>query len=283
MVEIENACPRFYRPLAWAVVTAALFLLAPPSFAADENGINRDLLTPPLVNNQPVRVTVGIYVVNLAAVDEVKETFELDGYLTENWHDDRLKYSQPPGSVHFRTYRDDEVWYPRLSMMNAAEPRSKFDVTIRAQPDGQITYMERFVVILSTKFNVGRFPFDSQNLIVDLQPTLADREFIRLSADPTLLRLNRAEYVGMAQWDIRGLAQHTTLEMGWNDQPDFPSPDDDSCKASLWILHLEGICPIDIDGRGILDDLLDESGRFWQSDSCCDNYYPDSYCLCFFD
>ena len=158
-------------------------------------------------------VRVGAYILNLAAVDEVKETFQVDGYSTAIWKDDRLKYSPSPGSwFRSRSFREEQIWYPRLSMLNAAEPRGKFDVTIRARPDGTTTYRERFVVTLSTKFDVARFPFDAQRLSINLQPVLADREIITLISNPDLLQLNQAEYVGMSQWSIKTLTQQTTSE-----------------------------------------------------------------------
>jgi hypothetical protein len=204
-----------YPDKLWSLMLAAFVLLLVPNLAsaAGKNAADHDLLTPPLAGDKPVAVTVGMYLLNLAAVDEVKETFQVDGYLTATWQDDRLKHSPAAGSaLRPKTYREDQVWYPRLSMLNAAEPRSSFDVTIRTEPDGKTTYMERFVVNLSTQFDVGRFPFDSQNLIIDLQPTLADRELMVLASKPSLLQLNRAEYVGMAQWDIRGLIQQASEE-----------------------------------------------------------------------
>jgi len=125
----------------------------------------------------------------------------------------RLKF--PPAldlRVRSRNYREDEVWTPRLTMANAAEPRDRFEVTIRADSAGQVTYVERFVVNLSANYDLLRFPFDSQKLILDLQPSLPDRDLITLVQKRSMLQLNRASYVGMAQWEIRGLTEEATDE-----------------------------------------------------------------------
>ena len=182
-------------------------------FASGARALSPDFVTPPLVDDKPVTVTVGLYVVNLASVDEVKETFELDGYLTAIWQDDRLKFSPLLDlRVRSRNYREDEVWTPRLTMANAAEPRDRFEVTIRADSAGHVTYVERFVVNLSANYDLLRFPFDSQKLILDLQPSLPDRDLITLVQKRSMLQLNRASYVGMAQWEIRGLTEEATDE-----------------------------------------------------------------------
>jgi hypothetical protein len=194
-------------------ITILSSVATPPVALGDAEAGSMDLTEPPLSGESPVIVRVGVYILNLAAVDEVKETFQIDGYLTAVWKDDRVKYSPSPRSLlRSRTFHEEQIWYPHLSMLNAAEPRSKFDVTIRARPDGTATYRERFVVTLSTKFDVARFPFDSQKLTIYLQPIWADREIMTLVSDRDLLQLNQAEYVGMSQWNIKDLSQRTTSE-----------------------------------------------------------------------
>jgi hypothetical protein len=200
----------------WVLVFGTMFLTMshPGGTAVAAPGTpDQDLLSPPLVSENPVTVSVGIYVVNLAALDEVKETFQIDGYLTETWHDPRRAYSITPGArVRARRYGESEIWHPELVMMNAAAPREQSDVSLRAQPDGTVTYLERFVVTLSANFDVYRFPFDVQNLIIDLQPRVGDRDAIRLVSRANLLQLNQASYTGMAQWRILGLSQDATQE-----------------------------------------------------------------------
>jgi hypothetical protein len=130
----------------------------PAATMAEAERGGADLTEPPLSAESPVMtVRVGVYVLNLTAVDEVKETFQIDGYLTAVWKDDRLKYSPSPGSlIRSRSFREEQIWHPQVAMLNAVESRSKFDITIRARPDGNVTYRERFVVTLSTKFDVAR-------------------------------------------------------------------------------------------------------------------------------
>ena len=90
---------------------------------------------------------------------------------------------------------EDEVWTPRLTMANAAEPRDRFEVTIRADPAGQVTYVERFVVNLSAYYDLLRFPFDSQKLILDLQPSLPDRDLVTLEKAPATKTLRAPQSV----------------------------------------------------------------------------------------
>lgn len=194
-----------------AVTILSLLVMSEVAAAHAETG--GDLAEAPLSSEHQVIVRVGLYILNLAAVDEVKETFEVDGYLMAVWKDDRLKYAPPPGSlIRPKTFREGQLWYPQLAMVNAAEPRNKFDVTIQGRPDGTVTYRERFVVTLSTKFDVARFPFDAQKLTIYLQPIWTDGGIVTLVSDQNLLQLNQAEYVGMSQWNIKGLSQRTTSE-----------------------------------------------------------------------
>ena len=49
-----------------------------------------DLRSHPYGGKQPVGVALGLYITNLAFVEETREQFQVEGYLTMQWHDPRL-------------------------------------------------------------------------------------------------------------------------------------------------------------------------------------------------
>src|SRR5579885_350993 len=67
--------------LAFAAIASAAYASAPAA---------NTLLQPPLQHGQPVKVAIGLRIINIASIDEVKEQFELDGYLIARWSDPRL-------------------------------------------------------------------------------------------------------------------------------------------------------------------------------------------------
>src|SRR5208282_1475795 len=67
---------------ATAAPPAAVPTAAPPAQSLT--------LLPPPSHGQPVNIGVGIHIINIASIDEVKEQFEIDGYLIGKWVDSRL-------------------------------------------------------------------------------------------------------------------------------------------------------------------------------------------------
>ena len=51
------------------------------------------ILQPPPYYGQPLEITVGLHIVNIASIDEVNEQFLLDAYLFAQWTDPRLAYT----------------------------------------------------------------------------------------------------------------------------------------------------------------------------------------------
>jgi len=90
-----------------------------------------------------------------------------------------------------------KIWATQktTSMANAAEPRNRYEITISADSAGQVTYVERFVVNLSANYDLLRFPFDSQKLILDLQPSLPDRDLVTLEKAPATKTLRAPQLV----------------------------------------------------------------------------------------
>ena len=169
-------------------------------------GIQADtgLLSPPIVDQKPVKVKVGLFLTNLIEVDEVKETFDISGYLFMTWKDPRLAFS-PAGSDTDRSYNPDSIWVPRVFMVNAAAQREKITINIRGNPDGTIHYLELFQVELTTSFYLELFPFDTESLEMFVEPLLDERDTMTLEYDIQVGGVGTEPFVELAQWKILGL------------------------------------------------------------------------------
>jgi hypothetical protein len=144
---------------------------APNPFAAFPAGLDPNaLLLPPPTANGPVKVAVALHVLNLSSIDEVTERFQLTGYLLTKWRDPRLTY-QPSGPADkFRVLSPDSVWRPKLVMINVAAPRHTDEESLRVDPDGVMSFAERFDAVLTSTFHLKSFPFDAQKLEVIIHP-----------------------------------------------------------------------------------------------------------------
>src|SRR5208337_3476769 len=155
-------------PFVLALVVAIAMLSPAPVHAAQTpTGIATDLiLQPPPYNGQPLEVTIGLHIVNIAAIDEVNEQFQMDAYLFAQWIDPRLAFTSSAPGDHERNYAFGQIWIPQLEIINAATPRERYDTSIRVAPDGTVNYAERCKVGVSSKFALRRFPFDQQSLVI---------------------------------------------------------------------------------------------------------------------
>ena len=92
-------------------------------------------------------------------------------------------------------------------MINAATPRQRDEISIMVGPDGDVRYAERLIVKLSSKFELRRFPFDQQQLVVIIHPFLVDGPHIRFKLDDTSTwtASEFKSYSSLAQWHLVSL------------------------------------------------------------------------------
>ncbi len=200
--------------MVWGLLAAILCLLSPAIASAADVAHNDSLLISPQVEGKPVQVRVGLFLTNLIAVDEVKELFQISGYLFMTWKDPRLVF-YPRQAAEQREYTPDEIWIPSLMMINATAARDKVTANIKGDPDGTIHYIELFQVELTTSFFLEPFPFDSQSLEVFLQPFLDERDTVAMTYDEPNSGVGTEPFVELAQWKILGFnATQQRRELG---------------------------------------------------------------------
>jgi len=159
---------------------------------------------PPIVGGKPVVVSVSLHVINLSKIDDSAQHFDIDGYLFARWTDPRLAYVSKGPDDLVRTYRPGEIWIPRLEFVNATAPRKIHDTAISVAPDGAVTYVERFNAELSARFELRRYPFDTQDLEVFVHPFIADaNQIVFTLRDATVWTASAfTAYSSLAQWDL---------------------------------------------------------------------------------
>ena len=167
------------RWLVWCVFcfSALAFAAAAPAQAGKETETKPavDLRRPP--TDGPVDVAVGLYITNVVAIDETRETFEVGGYLAGQWQDPRLALpGNPPGKR--RTFRLQDLWTPAIEAANSISHKTN-QYWLEADSNGTVTYRERFDAVYSTDFELRKFPFDTQVLRFEFQPFLSSDSQMR--------------------------------------------------------------------------------------------------------
>jgi hypothetical protein len=167
----------------------------PPFFSESTDA---SVVPPPAVNGeQPIHIRVGLYVLNLVALDEVEQTFTFTAYITETWHDPRLAFSPAAGQPSMHFFRKTDIWFPMLQFDNTGVPPTVIGYVISAKPDGTVRRVEKVHVTLSTNLHLRAFPFDSQNLEIYVHPFTGQVDRIVLDPDPESTGLSRAQYAAL--------------------------------------------------------------------------------------
>jgi Neurotransmitter-gated ion-channel ligand binding domain/Neurotransmitter-gated ion-channel transmembrane region len=145
---------------------AAGFLLlgmAPAAGAAtaQEGGA---ALAPP-AEGGPMRVQVGLWVLDIDSIDSAAQRFVANVFLTVRWKDPRLAHGGATPVVR----SSNEVWTPRLQIANESGlVRRTLPDVLEVQGDGEVLYRQRFVGSFSQRLDLTDFPFDEHRFRLHL-------------------------------------------------------------------------------------------------------------------
>ena len=187
-----------------AVLGLFVVLSAIPSFGVQSRPARPavDLRQHPTGGKTPVGVSVGLYITNLVAVDETRESFEVGGYLTGRWLDPRLVDAS--ASVT-RIFRLEDLWTPAIETANSISHKTG-QYFLTADRNGLVTYVERFEGVFSSGYDLRKFPFDTQRLKFEFQPFLSSASEIRFAPQPLpSTGISPEEHTDLAAWRFKDL------------------------------------------------------------------------------
>jgi len=154
---------------------------------------------------RPIPVTVGTYLIDFEKIDESTLTHKISAYLTLVWRDPRLAKGQG-ADLDPMTVTLDQIWHPNIEITNQHTPREIANAMLTLDDDGTVTYEERFKAELATDFDLKRFPFDRQMLLLQIESfrfTAADVKF--LARD---MRQLKSPAAFLPDWEIDDVSQN---------------------------------------------------------------------------
>lgn len=154
----------------------------------------------------PLTVEVGLFFINLLALDEVTQEFSFVAYLFEKWKDPRLAVAGGDPSRP-REYDIRALWIPTLEINNAATPRQVSARQVFVDPDGTVHYVEKFTSKVQTDLNFRAFPFDGQALDVFIHPFVGEAALVRLKVYRTRSGISSEPYVPLPLWGLGRVSQ----------------------------------------------------------------------------
>ena len=137
----------------------------------------------PNAGGESTEVTVNIYLFNIDEIDDVRQRFNVDMFLNISWHDPRLALPEEEQSGQLRTFPIDEIWTPRGLIVN--ERGLGFQLPLVAEVDarGRVVQRQRMSGELAVNLDLRAFPFDTQELPIEVISYQYNPDEIRFSRD----------------------------------------------------------------------------------------------------
>ena len=158
--------------LAFTVLTALLCpwpWVAPVRAEVSECSIPKEIRdTRPDPQGVTTKVQVGLYVIDINAINDVAQTFTADFHLTLKWQDSRLANEAMATLLAGCRMPLDGVWHPMVRVLNQRDLNKHESDFVEIDSDGMITYAQRFYGELSAPFNLTNFPQDDHVLPITL-------------------------------------------------------------------------------------------------------------------
>ncbi len=133
-----------------------------------------DVIPPPSAKEQPFEVKMGLYLIHIVKIDQPNQILSGLFEITTLWKDDRLSFESQDGTPKIYSGAEADkilatMWYPDPEIVNQASKPSIQKNNLTIFPDGSIKYRYIFSADILTEFDYTRFPFDDQELRVEIQ------------------------------------------------------------------------------------------------------------------
>jgi hypothetical protein len=149
------------------LITAAFFILFMGliGIEAEVKAGPIKVSTRPGPETEPTKVETAIWFLDIDGINSAAQTFDANVFIGLTWKDPSLAHSGT-GSV---IYPLDEIWNPASQISNEGRlVRRTLPETAMVQPDGTVTYSQRYVGVFSQPLHLDDFPFDKHRFKLQL-------------------------------------------------------------------------------------------------------------------
>jgi len=123
------------------------------------------LIDRPNADSGPTEISVGMWVVDISSIDSAQQTFTAEIAVVLRWKDPRLAHT----GKGIARYPLEQIWHPRVGIVNETNSVSrKMPDSVEVEPDGTVTYRQRYVGAFTQPLRLQSFPFDRQTFRVQL-------------------------------------------------------------------------------------------------------------------
>src|SRR6266404_1526871 len=123
------------------------------------------LIDRPNADSGPTQISVGIWVADISNIDSAQQNFTAELAVVLRWKDPRLAHT----GKGVARYPLEQIWHPRVGIVNETNSVSrKMPDSVEVDPDGTVTYRQRYAGAFTQPLRLQSFPFDRQTFRVQL-------------------------------------------------------------------------------------------------------------------
>ncbi len=212
----------FNKKAANIVMLVAIVMLLVP---LDAHAEKSDTLISPgetfhLPPEKPTEVEIGLYLIeitDISAASTAFPTFSVDMFMDLKWKDPRVEFIPPEEGAEYDVYVEhaaeemlDEIWWPDIEIENEKGKRTTEALELIVYADGTIEYEERFNVTVEANFDFVDFPFDEQDLELDIESfEWSEQDVVFV---PNSHKIGYDENMPLLEWQITGVSNEIRSE-----------------------------------------------------------------------
>lgn len=147
----------------------------------------------PPPTDRPTQVSLGLFLLDVLAIDDSKQTVTIDFGISATWLDSRL--ANKAGQV----IPVEDAWAPNLQLMANKDIRRSRPEVLHVFEGGRVEYLQRFIGEMWHTSDLRNFPFDDQEISIRLITPLHSREDINLVEDAK--RTGQSAEWSLVGWD----------------------------------------------------------------------------------
>lgn len=155
----------------------------------------------------PTLVGMGLFIDEISDINELDESFSVEAYMELIWCDPREAFDESEIGVTqkilVRNDADaklDQIWWPTIAIVNEVGGRETKNLELIIAADGTVRYKEKFSVAIENHFELTRFPFDSQELEIEIESFTWDASFVIFHVEAD--RMGISDEVTPAAWRV---------------------------------------------------------------------------------
>ncbi len=176
---------------------------------------------PPSEGDELTKVSIGIYLIDILHLDEIRESFETKFFMQVQWQDPRLAEKLQQKSIASCNIKMDDIWNPEPYVTKYHQLSREFDEIASVNSKGTVTYRQIFDAELITPLDFTKYPFDTQDVTITIFLMPNQPEKVELVANQEINKIfDQLSFVG---WSVGEVKTQTGLFASKLFQKSLPS------------------------------------------------------------